>query len=120
MMNAFDALMPAHSALSIGVRPSSGAATSTVPARGPDRELPIRKYIILAHPTGDGPEQVLLFDRDVQHIDALPRYRVALSAGYCIVTGDSRVILMEFPSHTLRLGPRPQDKQILQQFIGHP
>ncbi|HBJ87123.1 MAG TPA: hypothetical protein DDZ88_25340 [Verrucomicrobiales bacterium] len=73
------------------------------------------KYIILRDL--EGVERPLVFDRDLQHSHVLPEHTIAVSAGHGVLC-EGRLHVPEIGSETLHLDPRPQDRVLLEQFLG--
>jgi hypothetical protein len=98
--------LPTHTALAAAVSEPS------VPGGRP--QDPLRKYIIVADDAGN--EHPLVFAREIQHNRAVPAHMQPVSAGF-VVLHQGRVMIPAIGSESLRLDPRPQDKNILQTFL---
>jgi len=75
----------------------------------------INKYIVVQDYTGR--ERVLLFSRELRHKDMVPANCEAVAAGFAVSTGETLLVLAS-ESDSLRLGPRPGDKRMLERFLG--
>ena len=75
----------------------------------------IAKYLIVQERPG-APEQPIVFSRDIAHAAMLPMGLVCLSAGFLTIYAGG-VIVPFIGSETLRLDPRPQDRDLLARFL---
>jgi hypothetical protein len=97
-MNALDALMPMHAALTKPAVQKSG---------------PI-KYVIVSK---DGNEYPVSFHGAIKHRYMVPQGFTPVSAGFYMVFGGRVVVATGIGSDSLKIGPRPQDREMLQRMI---
>jgi hypothetical protein len=83
-------------------------------------EPPLHKYIIVRD-SFDGQsfsrERLIIFDRRLEHKAMVPIGCDPLSAGFFTMI-EGRPVILEIPSTSLHIGPRPQDSQLLTHFLG--
>lgn len=74
----------------------------------------LSKYLIARDALGlDHP---VIFDTFLQHATMVPRGCHAISAGF-VCREDGHIVIPEIDSESLHLGPRPEDKQLLTNFL---
>lgn len=125
-MNLLSTLMPTHTMLATAAAAASVPSVPSVPSglrvsaspredHPPVRD-PIRKYVILRDPvTGD--EHPIIFSRQIQHSTMVPPGMRPVSAGFILIWNGRVQIPESFDSESLHLGPRPQDKDIITNFL---
>jgi hypothetical protein len=87
---------------------------ATTPLTAP--RLPAKsKYVITVDATGQ--EHPLVFSYAIEHKQAVPAYLEPVAAGFLFIY-NGRLVIPAIDSSTLALGPRPQDKDILANFLG--
>ena len=74
------------------------------------------KYITVQTENGD--ICPILFDKHLQHKSMLPPAVTVLSAGFVMVLG-ATILVLPIHSESLNIGPRPEDQQLISQFLNH-
>ena len=75
----------------------------------------LAKYTIVAWERG-GLELPIVFSRDIPHRNMVPMGMTPISAGF-VITHKGRVTVPGIGSETLKLDPRPRDREILANFL---
>jgi hypothetical protein len=73
------------------------------------------KYIVVADP--HGVERVILFDPAFTHEEMVPCCCAAVGAGFVMIY-EGNLVVPEIPSETLRLGPRKEDRGMIEGRLG--